>query len=408
MMAFFRDSLGGLMSTRTFKLCLAVVYAAYISVAVWGCLNINEGLTLDKLASDGSYVDEFYALEIKYFRNYGPAVNVIVGAELELWKESERERIERLLNTFETSDRFHGADATIAWTRDFGSFVGKTRLTAGNFSSELNTFLQTDEQYVYDINVDRASGRVEQSRFFVFAKDVDSSQRETDLMLTARRIADDNVDLNVTVFHPTFIFYDQYIAVWPNTRQNLLVATTAMFAVALMLMPPFACSLLVTLSIVSTCVGVIGYMTWWGVNLNTVSMINIVMCTGFCVDFAAHVVYAFSLTEGETGDERMRNALHKLGYPVVQGALSTILAVAPLGFASCYVFRSFFRTMFLVVVFSAFHGLFVIPALLSVVWVRVTGSSKKYTPTMDPTDEGTVTLTGVYRLPQHEEHVAAT
>ena len=396
------------MSTRPFKICLGVVYVGYLVGAVFGCMNINEGLTLDKLASDGSYVDDFYALEIKYFRKYGPAVNVVVGAEMELWKEGERQRIDRLIDTFEASDCFHGSNVTISWTRDFGEFVGTKHLTAGNFSTELDRFLVSHRQYADDVNIDGNSGKVAQLRFFVFAKDVVSSQQETRLMLTSRRIADDNADLNVTVFHPTFIFYDQYIAVWPNTRQNMVAATVAMFFVSLLLMSPFACSLLVTASIVSTCVGVVGYMTWWGVNLNTVSMINLVMCTGFCVDFAAHVVYAFAQTEGVSGDERMRNALHKLGYPVAQGALSTILAVAPLGFASCYVFRSFFRTMFLVVVFSAFHGLFVIPTLLSVVGLKTSGPARKYTVVaktkMDATGEATVTLNGVCRVLTDEEY----
>ena len=108
------------MSTRPFKICLGVVYVGYLVGAVFGCMNINEGLTLDKLASDGSYVDDFYALEIKYFRKYGPAVNVVVGAEMELWKEGERQRIDRLIDTFEASDCFHGSDVTISWTRDFG------------------------------------------------------------------------------------------------------------------------------------------------------------------------------------------------------------------------------------------------------------------------------------------------
>ena len=261
-MAFFRDSLGGLMSTRPFKLCLAAVYALYLTGAVWGCFNINEGLTLDKLASDGSYVDEFYALEIQYFRKYGPAVNVIIGSEVDLWRAEDRKRVDQLVDTFEASDCFHGADVTIAWTRDFRSFTGDANLTAHEFSSQLDRFLLAHKSYDHDVNVQRDSGRVQQSRFFVFAKDINSSIQETRLMLTARQIADDNVDLNVTVFHPTFIFYDQYIAVWPNTRQNLLAATAAMFVVALILMPPFACSLLVTVSIASACVGVLGYMTW--------------------------------------------------------------------------------------------------------------------------------------------------
>ena len=126
------------------------------------------------------------------------------------------------------------------------------------------------------------------------------------MMVKAREIADDHPSINVTVFHPAFIYYDQYIAVWPNMRQNMLIATAAMFVVSLLLIPHPICSLWVTFSIVSFCTGVIGYMTWWGVNIDTISMINIIMCIGFCVDFSAHITYAFVSAGGDTGNERMR------------------------------------------------------------------------------------------------------
>ena len=190
---------------------------------------------------------------------------------------------------------------------------------------------------------------------------MDTSIREGKMMSTALEIADDNENLKVTVFHLAFIFYDQYLAVWPNTLQNLLIATAAMFVVSLLLIPHPVCSVWVTFSIVSICTGVIGYMTWWGVNLDTISMINIIICIGFCVDFSTHITYAFVLAEGKTGNQRMRNALHALGYPIAQGALSTILGVSALAFSASYIFRTFFKTMFLVISLGAFHGLLIIP-----------------------------------------------
>ena len=139
-----------------------------------------------------------------------------------------------------------------------------------------------------------------------------------------------------------------------------------MFVVSLLLIPHPVCSLWVTFSIVSICTGVIVYMTWWGVNLDTISTINIIICIGFCVSFSAHITYVFVLSEGKTGNQRMRNALHALGYPIAQGALSTILKVSALAFSASYIFRTFFKTMFLVILLGAFRGLLIIPAMLSI------------------------------------------
>lgn len=50
----------------------------------------------------------------------------------------------------------------------------------------------------------------------------------------------------------------------------------------------------VSFSIVSINVGILGFMTFWGVRLDFISMVTIVMSIGFCVDFAAHLAYNFS------------------------------------------------------------------------------------------------------------------
>ena len=364
-MAFFRDSWGGLLSTRPFKIFLLHVYLAYLAFAVWGCVNVKEGITLDRLAGDGSYVADYYDQDIKYLREYGPVVNVLIHKEIDSWSKTELDEIDNLLTKFEDTKYFHGKDITSAWTRDFTAFVSSNFEDSRNFSLMLDYFLSSYNQHNIDIVRD-SSGKVKYSRLFVYSKDMITSVRESSMMSTAREIADSHPNLKVTVFHPAFIFYDQYLAVWPNTRQNLLIATAAMFVVSLLLIPHPVCSLWVTFSIVSICTGVIGYMTWWGVNLDTISMINIIICIGFCVDFSAHITYAYVLAEGDTGNERMRNALHAIGFPIVQGALSTIIGVFALAFSASYIFRTFFKTMFLVISLSAFHGLLIIPALLSI------------------------------------------
>ena len=34
-------------------------------------------------------------------------------------------------------------------------------------------------------------------------------------------------------------------------------------------------------------------MTWWGVRLDGVALINLIMCIGFSVDFSAHICYHY-------------------------------------------------------------------------------------------------------------------
>jgi len=138
--------------------------------------------------------------------------------------------------------------------------------------------------------------------------------------------------------------------------------------IALFLIPSIVCSIWVSFSIVSIEIGVIGFMTLWGINLDGVALINLIMCIGFSVDFSAHICYHYMTAEAEEGGSstRIRASLYALGLPIIQGAASTILGVFGLAFANCYLFVTFFKMIFLVIVLGALHGLVLLPVLLSI------------------------------------------
>ena len=122
---------------------------------------------------------------------------------------------------------------------------------------------------------------------------------------------------NVTVFNPYFIYFDQFLVVLPNTVQCVGLAAVIMLVVSLVLIPNPICSLWVAFSIMSIELGVLGFMAFWGINLDSISMINLIMSIGFAVDFAAHISYSYMDSEG-TPDDRVRNSLYSLGLPIVQ------------------------------------------------------------------------------------------
>lgn len=58
-------------------------------------------------------------------------------------------------------------------------------------------------------------------------------------------------------------------------------------------MPQPICAAAIALSIFSTALIVLGFMSWWDVSLDATSMITIAMSTGFSVDLAIHITYAY-------------------------------------------------------------------------------------------------------------------
>lgn len=151
----------------------------------------------------------------------------------------------------------------------------------------------------------------------------------------------------------------------PTSLQNLSYGALMMMIISFIFIPNILCSLWVAFSIISIEIGVVGYMALWDINLDSISMINLIMCIGFSVDFTAHICYAYMASKAKNPKERVSECLYSLGLPIVQGSFSTILGVVALLLADSYIFSVFFKMVFMVIFFGAMHGLFLLPVLLS-------------------------------------------
>merc|ERR1719464_2663377 len=102
----------------------------------------------------------------------------------------------------------------------------------------------------------------------------------------------------------------------------------------------------------------------WGLAIDSVSVIQVVISVGLCVDYAAHIGHSFMTHEG-TRAERVVATLGNVGVAVMNGGMSTFLATALLGLSQSYVFRVLFISFFLTVLMGLFHGMVFLPAMLS-------------------------------------------
>lgn len=87
--------------------------------------------------------------------------------------------------------------------------------------------------------------------------------------------------------------------------------------------------------------GVFGFLSLWGIDLDPISMATTIMSIGFSVDFPAHLTYHYYRLGKENGEklkpeERIYHALVAIGYPLMQCGLSTCLFVTCLLFIDTY------------------------------------------------------------------------
>ncbi len=116
--------------------------------------------------------------------------------------------------------------------------------------------------------------------------------------------------------------------------------------------------------LVSVSMGVLGFLCFWGCDLDFVSLGCIVLAVGLAIDFTAHICYAYCRTGASSPGARLAQSLQVVGWPILQASLATCLGVLPLAFAPSYMVRTFFKTTFLVVLFGLLHGLVWLPQML--------------------------------------------
>merc|ERR1719361_2325417 len=170
-------------------------------------------------------------------------------------------------------------------------------------------------------------------------------------MDTIREDMDDISD-SEDIFGFTFamVFWEQYAVITTEFYRNLVLAVVVIFAITLLLIPRVSAALLVLTTVVATIVDVLGFMWLWGLTIDGVTVCYTIIAIGLAVDYSAHVGEAFVLSQKETKAERVTDALYRVG------------AMAN---SQTYVFRVFFKQFFLVTSMGLFHGLIVLPVLLS-------------------------------------------
>ena len=166
-------------------------------------------------------------------------------------------------------------------------------------------------------------------------------------------------------YSPSFILIEDFKILRRELFLNVGMAIVAVAILVLITVASLMTSFLITLVVFFCLVDILGLMYALNIAIDSVSVINIVLAIGLSVDYSAHVGHCFMTKGGNDKNKRSTEALADVGAAVLNGAISTFLAVAVLLFSSSYVFRTLSQQLALTVVLGALHGLIFLPVLLS-------------------------------------------
>ena len=347
-----------LIKNSVVSVVIIVLFLGYLSAAIFGTIQLKQGLVLKNLVLDTSYYHRFLTLSDEYFPTRYP-VAFVVNQKLDYAGNDGT----LFLNLLNQARNDAGIDSSFerCW---LSSFKSSASYNSAAFVSSLQIFLTNTPEFEADVVFDSAKSNIIASRCFVMSKANNDQYNSADVMERMRDLAD-GASFSVFAYHSSFVAFEQFLAVLPATLLMVGCAVAVMTVVTFLFLPHILMVLLVVLTIVMILVGIFGFMYFFDLTLSSITMIQLVMTVGFSVDFSAHVCAAYLMSDSITRQDRARDAIRHAAGPILNGATSTFLDIVVLAASTSYIFQSFFKIMLLVIVFGMLHAIFFLPAVLA-------------------------------------------
>lgn len=214
------------------------------------------------------------------------------------------------------------------------------------------------------------SGIIEASSFRTYHTPVNKQSDFVNALRAARDFSSrmsNALKMEIFPYSVFYIFFEQYLDIWKTALINISLGLGAVLVVCLVITCSLWTSAIILVVVAMIVLDMMGMMALLDIQLNAVSVVNLVMSIGIAVEFCVHITHAFSVNNGDR-ETRAKAALATMGASVFSGiTLTKLVGVIVLRFAKSEVFVVYYFKMYLALVLIGFlHGLVFLPVVLSI------------------------------------------
>lgn len=374
---FFGNQFGPFIMRPVVRIVLLILFIGWLAACCYGTSQLYLKFRFSFFFPDGSAQREYQNVIDEYYELGDPTSVYVRDRDLSITANQER-----LLNLCKQN----GPLATNEWLQGdtlncwYTAMRRDTGIADGAFIPEAE-FYDDVKRYTAE---DAPGGRFNKRILFdddkrqvigcqipvsyVYRKTNDD---EINALNSVREAADsvgfgDDADGNPAAFTYNFFdtFTEQYAALPGEIGISLGLAAVAVALVCFFLSGHPVVAIISVLVVGIITIDVLGLTFFSGINLNSVSVITLVLNAGIAVDFVVHIARSFMDQVG-TKSERAIKALETMGPPVFYAGFSTFLAILVLSGASSYIFQVIFKGFIFLIAMGFIHGLIFSPILLS-------------------------------------------
>ncbi|KFH03850.1 patched family protein [Toxoplasma gondii VAND] len=307
-------------------------FALVCGISIYGFTLIEPGITVDEICPKDSYLRVFFDVRSTYFSTLGEEISVFF-ADPERWESKAVQ--DKLMEVHESIYLSHHAVAVHNGMYEFLKYK-QSELVDGDKSLFTKTMPHME-------NTSVLYGWLEETRT---------------ILNEAREF------FHGQAFTPLAILWESDPQILGCTVSNLFYALVAIVLMTVLLIPNFLSMIIVAVTVFFVDMALFGFMAIWGLRLNMLTMVILLLAIGYSVDSTTHVLNAFTHCCGQTRRDRMKETMVLMGNAIANGMLSTLLAVFFLMGSDKFVLAVFFKMMILVLTFSFGFGFVFLPVLL--------------------------------------------
>ncbi|XP_033117037.1 patched domain-containing protein 3-like isoform X2 [Anneissia japonica] len=365
------------------KVVVLIITACFLGFGIWGFIELEQFFDFRWFLPADSYATEFIDASELYYPQGGLSSGIYLN-NIDMFRD--RSTVDALYNNVK-DEKYVDSSSFSNWYEEFGQWIEENKAneqeynnltmwpdTEQAFQSWVQEFLRDPMggvTYTSDVIINDESNTFEiiTSRITFQHVVFKGSKEEVEAMDSIQALVDSydfEGDGYAFAYSQFYLDYETNKVIQDELYRNMGLACLCVFVVILLLLANLQACCLVFLSVFLTLIDLAGFIHHWGLTIDTVVTIQLILSIGIAVDYAAHIGHTF-LTVTGTKNERARKAITDIGPAVFNGGFSTLLAFVLLSLSSSYIFRTFFKIFFLVVLFGLFHGLVLLPVLLS--WI---------------------------------------